>query len=244
MITEPDVLLTARFKATVDGYDDSDWNDVLRRYQPKRLTHRRVLLVAVVVAFAVPVAFAFGGGIRDLFFGSPAPPIIKRGFTERNEMAAQMRQWQKAHGAHYPDFPQADASKAHGVLAVKTPDGLLLLWAAPAGGSRECWFIGFAADQVNRKHAIGGGSCDSSKPPLAKINWTYGWSAAHPTLKVLSGRLYVSAAAVLVDTPNTKTQRIPVVDRYFLAAFPRSTKIPTKITAVDERGRVVASVQR
>jgi hypothetical protein len=61
---------------------------------------------------------------------------------------------------------------------------------------------------------------------------------------VLSGRLYVAAATVLVETPDKRPVRIPVVDRYFLAAFPRSTKIPTRITAFDEHGDVVARVER
>jgi hypothetical protein len=245
MITDADGLLAARFAATRDDHDDGDWNDVLRRRQPRRLHRRRTLLIAVaVVAVAVPSAIAFGGAIRDLFFGKPAPSIVKRVFVQHNEMAQLMQKWQKKHGAHFPPMPHVDATKAHGVLAVKTRDGLLFLWAAPAGGGRECWFIDFAADQFNHKRAVGGGSCDSPTPTTTKIHWSYGGSAAHPMLRVLSGRLSVPAAAVLVTTGPTKPHRVSVVDRYFLAAFPRSTKTPAKITAIDARGHVVASWAR
>jgi hypothetical protein len=46
-------------------------------------------------------------------------------------------------------MPQADPANAHGVIAVKTPDGLLLLSAAPTKDGRQCSFIDFAADQLH-----------------------------------------------------------------------------------------------
>jgi hypothetical protein len=239
-MTDADGLLAARFAATRDNEDDGDWSDVLRRRQPRRNSHRRVLLVAVaVVAVSVPTAIAFGGEIRDFFFGTPAPPIIKGAFGEQNQMRQIMLRWQKAHGVHFPAMPQVDVAKAHGVIAVKTRDGLLFLWAAPASDGRQCWFIDFAADQINHKHAIGGGSCDAASPPPSKIGWGTEASVVHPKLTVFSGRVYVPATAVVATTGRTK-RRVMVVDRYFLAAFPRSAKTPTTVIAVDAQGHVVA----
>jgi hypothetical protein len=184
---------------------------------------------------------AFGGAVRDLFFGTPAPPIIKHAFVQQNEMTQLMRNWERTHGGSFPAMPHVDPAKAHGVTAVKTRDGLLLLWAAPAIDGRQCWFIDFAADQLHHKRATGEGSCDSKQPPPSKFQWGFGWSATHPTLKVLSGRLYVDAAAVVVDFPNRRPSTVPVANRYFLAAFPRSTRTPVKLTAVDRRGHAVAT---
>jgi hypothetical protein len=243
---DADGLLAARFAATYDRYDDSDWSDVMQRRQPRRMNRARVLLVAVaVVAVTVPAAIAFGGAIRDLFFGAPAPPVIKHAFAEHNQLGRLMRKWQRAHGLKVglPGLPQVETAKAHGVLAVKTRDGLLYLWAAPTADGRQCWFVNFASEQINRKRAAGEGSCDERTPPPTKMQWSYGWSAAHPALQVLSGRLYVTAAVVLVDTGAANPRRLPVVDRYFLGAFPRDTKLPA-ITAVDTRGRVVAGSKR
>jgi hypothetical protein len=243
-MTDADGLLAARFAATRDNEDDGDWNDVLRRQAPRRGKHFRPLLVAVAVAVVgVPTAIAFGGGIRNFFFGTPAPPIIRGAFGEGNQMRRMMQQWQKAHGVHFPAMPQVDVTKAHGVIAVKTHDGLLFLWAAPASEGRQCWFIDFAADQLNHRRAIGGGSCDGTSPPPSKINWSYGGSIVHPTLRVFSGRVYVPATAVVATTGDTK-HRVMVVDRYFLAAFPRNTKTPTKITAIDAHGNVLATWNR
>jgi hypothetical protein len=240
VITDADGLLAARFGATRDDYDDADWNDVLRRRHPRRNNHRRALFVAVaVIVVGVPTAIAFGGVIRSFFFGTPAPPIIKGAFSEHNEMQRMMTQWQKAHGLHFPAMPQVDVAKAHGVIAVKTRDGLLFLWAAPAADGRQCWFVDFAADQINHKHAIGGGSCDRTSPPPSKITWGTEGSVVHPKLTVFSGRVYVPATAVVATTGRTK-RRVMVVDRYFLAAFPRGAKTPTMVIAVDAHGRVVA----
>ena len=243
-MTDADGLLAARFAATRDDYDDADWNDVLSRRHRRRDNHRRGLLVAVaVIAVGVPTAIAFGGVIRNFFFGTPAPPIIKGAFSNENEMARTMKNWQKTHGVHFPTMPQVDSARAHGVIAVNTRDGLLFLWAAPTADGRQCWFIDFAADQLNHRRAIGGGSCDAASPPPSKIAWSYGGSIVHPTLRVFSGRVYVPATAVVATTGETK-HRVVVVHRYFLAAFPRGTKTPTKVTAIDAHGHVLATWTR
>lgn len=239
MMTDADGLLAARFAATRDDEDDSDWNDVLRRRQPRREKHLRSLLVAVaIIAIGVPTAIAFGGVIRNFFFGTPAPPAIKSVFVEQNRMRRMMQQWQKAHRLHFPAMPQVDVTKAHGVIAVKTSAGLLLLWAAAARDGSQCWFVDFAAHQTNPKRAPGGGSCDLASPPPSKIAWGTSRSGAHQ-LTVFSGRVYVPATAVVATTGKTK-HRVMVVDRYFLAAFPPGTNRPTKVIAIDAHGHVLA----
>jgi hypothetical protein len=246
VITDADGLLADRFAATRDSHEDADWSDVLRRRTPGRQVDRgRVRLVAVAVAViaVVPTAIGLAGPLHDLFFGRPAPPIVKQAFAQQNRMARLMHTWQKAHGETVPAMPRVETAKAHGVLAVKTHDGLLLLWAAPSSGGRECWFIDFAADQVNHRRPLGDGGCDSPTPPASKFAPSFSWSATHPTLKVLSGRLYVDdAVAVIVSFPNHRSATLPVVDRYFVAAYPRSTRVPTKLAAINRHGHVVATL--
>lgn len=243
MRTDADGLLAARFAATYDHYDGGDWAEVARRAAPVIAWRRpRVLVALAVFLVLVPTAIACRGAIRDLFFGSPAPPIIKRSFADQNKMQVLVRKWAAAHGRGPVAFmPRVDPSKAHGVISIRTSDGRLLLWAAPTYDGRECWFINFARDAIGHKRATGGGSCDQAKPPPGNLSWSTVWSAAHPTLKVLSGRVYVSdAVAVLANVGDgSPPVRVPVVDRYFLAAFPRQAKLPDAI-AVDRKGRMVA----
>jgi hypothetical protein len=239
-MTDTDTVLAARFDATRERISDADWSDVVGRATTRGNRKRAWLAAAVVVVVAAPTAIAFAGQLRHLFFGTAAPPIIKRAFVEQNQMSRLMRNWEKTHGQSSPAMPYVDPAKAHGVLAVKTADGLLLLWAAPADRDRQCWFVDFAADQLNHKRATGGGSCDPKTPP-SKMSWGFGWSAGHPTLKVLSGRLYVDAAAVIVHFPNRRPSTVPVVDRYFLAAYARHTRLPTALVAVNAHGQTVAT---
>jgi hypothetical protein len=103
--------------------------------------------------------------------------------------------------------------------------------------------LDFAADERSNARATDGVSCDLAASPSSRLRWSYRSPAAHPTLKMLSGRLHVPAVAVLVTTGGTK-HRVVVVDRYFLAMFPWGTKTPTKITAIDAHGHVVARSRR
>ena len=244
-MTDADNALALRFAATRQLDDNQNWDDVLRRLTPSSPSRKpRLVLIGVAVTLIIgsTATFAIGGTIHDLFFGKPAPPIIKRAFVQQNQMSRQMHNWQSAHGTA-PPVPvpaQIEVAKAHGVLAVKTTDGLLMLWAAPAADGTECYFVDFAADQLHHKHPTGGGSCPTGPTPPSKMQWGYGWTIAHPTLKELSGRLFVDATTIIVYSSGSRPRRLPVVDRYFLAAFPRTVKTPNRLVALDKRGRVVA----
>jgi hypothetical protein len=247
MMTDADNTLALHFAATrrLDG--SGDWADVRRRVRRDSRSRSRTVAVAAVLFAAIlasTATLAVGGTLHDLFFGKPAPPLIKKEFVQQNKMTREMRKWQRIHGEKPASVPpQIDAAKAHGVLAVKTPDGLLRLWAAPAiGSARECWFVDFAVDQHrNRRSAVGSGSCAETPAPPSKIQWGYGWTITHRTLKELTGRLYVDASTVVVYSPGSRPRRVPVVDGFFLAAFPRATKTPHRLVALDSHGRTVAT---
>ena len=96
MITDADGLLAARFAATRDEHDDSDWNDVLQRWPSgrrassgtaagaaglpgsvwrRRSTRLGLLAAAVILAFLVATpAFGIGSRLWGLFNGKPVPP--------------------------------------------------------------------------------------------------------------------------------------------------------------------------
>jgi hypothetical protein len=249
MLTDADTLLATRFAAIRDETDDSDWNDVLRRCAPRRRRNVRALVaVAVAIAVGIPTALAFGA-VRDFFFGMPAPPLIKGAFAGDNQMRALMLKWARTHHQKLTAMPPVvNGAKAHGVMAVSTSDGPLALWAAPAAGGRQCWFVDFENDLIGHRRAMGGGACDSSPTPSSKIDVGWVWSAEHPTLKVLSGRLYVKAVSLDVTATDNKTHvtttyRLSVAHSYFLGAFPRSLHSPKRVVARNAAGRIVLTVR-
>jgi hypothetical protein len=88
MRTDADSLLAARFAATNDPHDSSDWNDVVARKGPSLARRRRTLVVAIaLIAILVPTALAFGGAIRNLFsaghysVSNHGKEVAKRGHT-------------------------------------------------------------------------------------------------------------------------------------------------------------------
>jgi hypothetical protein len=238
VITDADGLLAARFDALRDDFDDADWGEVLARRGSRATRRTRRLLVALaVVVVAIPSSLAFGG-VRGYFFGTPAPPVVENAFREGNAMRRMIVAWQRAHHHRIDAMPEANGHKAHSVVAVATSDGPLVLWAAPAAHGRECWYVAFADDLIGNRRS-GGGSCDeANQPPL---DWSSGWSQAHPTLKVLYGRLSVAGAASVTIASPSATIRVPVVHGFFLTAVPKATKAPTKLVAHDAKGRWIAA---
>jgi hypothetical protein len=245
MQTEPYALLAYRVAATGDLDDDQDWRDVVRKVRPNRTRRRAVLVLIALAVVVVPTAISFGADLRGLFFGKPAPAPVKQTFADGNAMRQQMARFlkQQKRTEHGQIPPKVDPTLAHGVVAVHTRYGFLYLWAAPAADGRQCWLVGFAQNQHGRR-ATGGGSCDGTEPPASKIVWSYGWSISEPALDVLNGHLYVDARAVKVSFPGREPKLVPVTHRFFLAAFPRATRVPTKLQALDAHGHVVAEFVR
>lgn len=105
MITEDDGLLAARFKATVEGEDASDWNDVLRRRRRgragrrRRLPRRSLALAALAVLVLSLVGAGYGLGLS--FWDQYGDPNSRR-LGERVEVAAEdgwsLQAWRTTRG--------------------------------------------------------------------------------------------------------------------------------------------------
>ena len=174
---------------------EADWDGVLRRAGVR--SRRYVVALALAAALVLaPAAWA----ITRAFEGTPAPPSVKSNFQLSNEMAAK---FPKTFGRK---FPKAIVSKAYGVIQVKTADGPLDLWAAPARGGGTCDFVGWQSD-LNHAHAAGGGTC---YPATAKLNNAQSSSSAHNldfgtwgdykhrNYKIVNGYAYGAATTVRV----------------------------------------------
>jgi len=211
-------------------------NGTLHVLEPVRMRRswRPVLAVAVAVVALAGAGVAIAAGF-GAFEGTPAPPDVSTSFTQLNSMADQAIQ-----EGISTRWPQADASKAHGVIEVQTTDGPEDLWAAPNDQGGQCYFIDWANDppeQDGSKYGFGG--CPPSQEPTSNINWGDVWIVGHPDFMTFWGTVYVAATTVQVTLDDGSTVALPVVEHMFLASLPRGDKVG-KVTAFDASGNQVA----
>jgi hypothetical protein len=213
------------------------WQDVLKR---ARRSRRRYVGAAAVVAVLVLVPAAWA--ITQAFEGKPAPPSVKSFFRTSNKMNAMVA---KTLGKK---VPRAIVSKAHGVVQVKTADGPLDLWAAPARGGGTCQLIAWEPNP-SHPHTSEVGGCYSATPAPNNLSWSSGGDYWHRNYNVVSGYAYGDAATVRVALSNGRTLTLPVVEHLFLGALHQSIHWRQRpriisVTARDAYGHIVGYWKR
>jgi hypothetical protein len=202
----------------------ADWADVLRR--ARRTRRRYAVAVALAAALVVvPTAIAFGGRLAGWFEGKPAPAGIREDFVKFN---ADMQVAPKS--GFVRKAPQAIASRAHGVLALRTADGPAYLWAAPRRGGGICWLL-----QVG---SLLNSSCDGTWPPDRRLTFSTLGALVYPSEQFIFGRALGGATSVVVNLSNGETTKLPVVEGLFMGAFPKHVH-PLEVTSYDASGKRV-----
>jgi hypothetical protein len=191
---------------------EPDWEEVRRR---AGVRSRRYLAAVVVVAALVlaPAAWA----ITQAFQGKPAPPSVKSFFRTSNEMSVRIA---KALGRREP---RAIVSKAHGVIQVRTADGLLDLWAAPARGGGTCQLVAWEPNP-SHPHTSESGGCYAATAERSthNLDWSTGGDYWHRNYNVVTGYAYGDATTVRVTLSNGSTKTLPVVEHLYLGALHQS----------------------
>jgi hypothetical protein len=195
----------------------------------------RPVLVGAAIALAlglVGVGLAAGFGA---FEGTPAPPDVSTNFKELNQFADAAVQKGFA-----LKLPQTDASKAHGVVEIQTPDGPEDLWAAPNNQGGQCYLINWANDPIGKNGSrYGVNGCEQSPPPPSHISFGDVWVYAHPDVMTVYGSVYVPAATVQITLDDDSTATLPVVENLFIGSLTKGAKVE-KVTAFDAAGNQVA----
>jgi hypothetical protein len=215
------------------------WNDVVSRAR-----HSRRRYIAVVAALAVFVLAPATWAAVNAFEGTPAPQSIQQNFLQWDAQAAA-RQYALAQAGFTAKVPRAEPDKAHGVLQLQTGDGPLDMWAAPETDGGNCYFIGWESDLSRPAGAYGYGGCVPATPQNGDdIAWgEVNLPPTHPNYWVLSGYVYGDASSVDVVLADGRTTTLPVVERFFMAAFDSDEKVAS-LTAHDADGNVVATSTR
>jgi hypothetical protein len=203
----------------------ADWDDVLRR---ARRTRRRyaVATVFAVALVIVPTAVALGGRIAGWFEGKPAPAEIRQDFVKFNADMQRMSAYTAKEG-FVRKAPQAIASRAHGVLALRTAGGPVYLWAAPRRGGGICWLLQLGS--------LTNASCDQTWPPSERLTFsTFGGYLLSE--QFIYGRALGGATNVGVNLSDGETAKLPVVEGLFVGAFPKHVH-PLEVAAYDASGK-------
>jgi hypothetical protein len=205
-----DAYLDHLLDELVAGEAREAWQDVLDR--ARRSRRRYLAAVAVVAALVlVPASWA----VAHAFEGRPAPPAVKSFFRMSNEMSAKIaRDLGKRE-------PRAIVSKAHGVIQVKTADGPLDLWAAPARGGGTCQLVAWETTP-SHPHTSESGGCYPVTQPPNNLSWSSGGDYWHRNYNVVTGYAYGNVAIVRVTLSNGRSTRLPIVEHLFLGALPQS----------------------
>jgi hypothetical protein len=187
-----------------------------------------LVVVALLACAGVGIAAAFGA-----FEGTPAPHDVSTNFSQLNQVAGTAVQ-----NGFYRSMPQTDASKAHGVLEIKTADGPEDLWAAPESKGGQCYLIDFANDSASTNGVLSINGCEQSPAPSSNISFSDVWAYTHPDIMTVYGSVYVPAKTVQLTLDNGSTMTLPVVENLFMGSLPRGTKV-NKVTAFDTAGNQV-----
>ena len=206
--------------------------------EPIRPCGRRAVLglaIAVTAFASAGVAVAAGLGA---FEGTPAPAAVTTSFTMLNRAADQATQQGFANA-----FPQADVSKAHGVIEIPTSAGPEDLWAAPSDQGGQCYYVDWANDPVEQDGTVYGfGGCPPASAPIDVGDVSL---AGHPDLLTVDGSVSVDAATVQVTLHDGSTLTLPVVEHAFLGSIEKPTQTSDwqieRATALDASGNQVAT---
>jgi hypothetical protein len=243
--------------APASGWEP-DWADVLHRageqrkrrsprlaFPPGRRARRLLvigLLAAGVVAIATP-ALGVIGAIRDLFEGTPPTPLVQQHFMAWNQLGRR--------ATHSPRWNQlqVNASKAHGVLAIRTSDGPVYLWVAPTRSGGTCWLLQFVNHKSTATQSIGPSGCLGTTLIGSSIAWwgilpspsvwRDGVGASSASFGILIGQAFGDASYLIVESSRHPILRVPVVEHFFAAVVPAEPTIH-KITSYDSHGKQLA----
>ena len=224
--------------------------DALRaRITGRRRRRKLVLAVAIAVTALLVTGVALGvaDDVIDLVRGKPAPKDVQTLSFQSFDKLPPGARW---------NWPEADASRARGVTAVRVEEGLFTLWEAPVRGGGWCFATWVVDEEVRQLLAPGGmGACNRQAPPQKHLLafpglgyttfFTDQGAGGRHWVGTIFGVAHKDVATVRIRLPNGETIRAETVPsfytelRYFLVAVPRDAD-DVEAVGLDAAGRVVA----
>jgi hypothetical protein len=234
---------TALEQLASDGQWSPEWREVLARAgaaagRKPHVSRRLVFALAgLVVAVVLPLG-AVAATEGWWFFGTPAPPAVKQRFIAFNAAARRLTEAAAKRGFR-EKAPQAITSRAHGLLALKIPSGVIYVWAAPARGGGTCELFQVPSPRAASRFGFSLLSCDKAWPPPRKLVISTMGGAALPDGNLVLGRAF-GATAVDVHLSNGTSLHLPVRESFYIGMIPKHVH-PVQAASFDAHGKRIVT---
>jgi hypothetical protein len=181
-----------------------------------RRSHRLALIVAALVAAGILTAS--GMALYDFIAGEPAPPSVTRLIVEEGTA--------ERIGPLFFGRPDVIAQAAHGVAALETSKGRVLLWAAPTEGNAVCYFLEFERLSERSGSPQGDANCGHRPIPTAPARTVPILLVLHRAtidrsdVAILVGLTHESVKSVYLRSPEGDEDELALFENFFIAEIP------------------------
>jgi hypothetical protein len=121
--------------------------------------------------------------------------------------------------------PDVIAQAAHGVAALETSEGRVLLWAAPTAGNAICYFVEFERLSERTGTPQGEANCGYRPPPTPPVTISVLFVLHRATidrseLAILVGWTHESVESVSLRSPEGDERELALFENFFIAEIP------------------------
>jgi hypothetical protein len=175
---------------------------------------RRFAVLPLLAALTV----GRGGEDPDFDVGEPAPPSVTRLIVE--EGTAERL------GPLLFGKPDAIEQAAHGVAALETSKGRVLLWTAPGAGNAICYFVEFERLSERSGSPQGEANCGHRPIPTTPVRTVPILLVLHRAtidrsdLAILVGLTHESVKSVALRSPEGDEHELALFENLFIAEIP------------------------
>jgi hypothetical protein len=178
-----------------------------------------------LAALLLLAALTVGCGGEDSYFmaGEPAPPDVTRRLVEEGTA--------ERIGPRFVANPEVIAQAAHGVAALETSSGRVLLWAAPTAGNAICYFVEFERLSKRAGSPQGESHCGYRPVPTEPARTVPIVLVLHRVtidrseVAILVGWTHDSIESVSLRSPTGDERQLAVFEHSFIAEIP-ANRVP------------------
>jgi len=218
---------------------EPDWDDVLRRATAVVPLHRNrrtwyvLAAAAVLIGLLVNPAFGLGDRLVDLFTGSPAPKPVKRELSFGSDTGGD-RKIEELMRQQSGDSIVL-TGQARGLLAVRTPAGILRIWGAPTSEGGLCTYL--VLDQ-----APGRLECNTIDPDQTTLIGVADTARANGiTVRYVDAQTLAGGASVQLRLEDGSVAPVPSYGRFFFRLLQPGEE-PAALVGQDSAGHSLPEV--